>query len=260
MMSDDVAGVCADLESIATRFENEEDRINTDDLMAAIDHTDTLLEALDSQADAAGITPIHPAGFETFAALELGRAAIDWASLLRGIAELFEEFTAEAAEPWMYQLIWLSLAQFTATVRAFTTRRFGTTRPTTQAATHAVDLRRLLAATQLELQFRTAIETALGEFLYSLESGGRPIPVAYWLITQLYQFEAAIWVEFDALGMTDDCEDRAAVARQRRQFAHTLRAYEAQLCPASSVETPTADRRAVIARLHSVLEALAELE
>ena len=49
-MSEDIAGVCADLESIATRFKNEADRINTDDLMAAIDHTDTLLEALDSLA------------------------------------------------------------------------------------------------------------------------------------------------------------------------------------------------------------------
>lgn len=104
-MSDDIAGVCADLESIATRIEKEEDCINTDDLMAAIDHTDTLLKALDSRADAAGITPIHPTGFETFAALELGRAAIDWTSLLRSIARLFEQFTTEAAEPWMYQLI-----------------------------------------------------------------------------------------------------------------------------------------------------------
>jgi hypothetical protein len=245
----EISSLVAEIDETLALAETDAGRIASEQLFESLEATEALIDRLESAAAKADVS----LGTEW---LEVSTAdTIDWRGLVTGVGSVLDELSA----PWQYRVAWAGLGQLAWKLYAIVAQQYG---PGFSLPTAGyplpVALRRITATAQLTLVFRTRVETALGEFLCSLGTGGSTTSAAYAMLDRLYGFEAAIWAELDALEIEDGCASRRAIARERRALAHSVRAYERGFD--SDEPTETVDKTAVLRRLVSMLETIVEQE
>jgi hypothetical protein len=112
---------------------------------------------------------------------------------------------------------------------------------------------------RLEAKFYREVWPVVDRLVQRFVDDQWPTPAAYDVVDASYDLEAAIWTELESRSATVADANRRRLAKERRQLARTLRAYERGL-PAGTSGEAGVDSAAVNARITALMQVLAAIE